>query len=627
MGIEGYQPWQSEQFSSSVGYTIDDVTSGKPKEVRNLFIDYNAIVHNAINAVYDTPDPIELQAMYETPETYWLSAGGVLDTLVNELVDLLRVVKPRKLMYLGADGVVMKAKLLQQRQRSFAVPPRVVYETNDPKKAEITAIKNEYGREPFNRNNVKPGTEFMLTMSHELKKRIEVMGWEHVEGFPEVVEFSDATQPGEGEHKIMERMKEPRKGSERDHMKYIDVIYSADSDMSLLTMLHADPKMTVLVMRQTHSFKYTEEEVKPDKLPINEKIRRGEYNVKYEFYNVTEIRRTLIASGFTNIRDFVMITCFAGNDFMPGLAFTKRERTKVFNILVSTYLNEFKGRSNPSGNLYQDGGVNWGNLARYLSRLAQRSKPFLESLAVWQNANETRLYSEETGDDRRWKALSRSYAEGAFDTVFFSEQYRRFVGGIFANPDTLEGLTPDAELDSELRFDVSSQMARKYLEAIAWVMSYYETQGRDVNSDWCYNFHYAPDIYELDRYLSRYHSTPTWLREPLAPNHTLNTPVEHLLSILRAEDLDLVPKIAKVLFLAKMPSLFPESIQIDSTLIPLDDKSVGHKSVVLINYPSLPKIRRLFASIEDDENVKARNGKTTKVKIWPTGRKAPKKYQ
>ena len=212
-----------------------------------------------------------------------------------------------------------------------------------------------------------------------------------------------------------------------------------------------------------------------------------------------------------------------------------------------------------------------------------------------------------------------------FDYIHFSKLYRNYVSGIFVNPNTAEELTQGEHFESELRFDVMPEMTKKYLEAFIWVMTYYETQGSQVNSDWCYNFHYAPDIFELDRYLAKFYRTPFWMKEPLNSNDVLNSPVEHLLSILHYDDLDLVPVIARVLFLEKMPSLFPERVQIDYTLIPFTES--GHKAVVMINYPDLTKIRRLFDSIRDDTNIKGRNNVNPKTKVWPTTTKMPKKYQ
>ena len=627
MGIEGFQPWLRKQYEVYVKRKFEEIlpviSTDKKKKVRNLDIDFNALVHNAVNIAYSTPDPKELEDMFANPNDYWLSPGGVLDTLQNELVEILAIVQPEKLLNLAADGVVNKAKMLQQRQRSFASSRGQGEKRGEPSDGSSKAQRGE----PFNRNNIKPGTEFMLTMANELRKRILNLGWSQAKGFPFNVEFSDASQPGEGEHKIMARMrKEPPKKSDFDHRNYVDVIYSSDSDMSLLAMMHSAKNMTTIIMRQAHSFDHTKDQ--------------SEENYKYEYYNITAIRNAIEESGFKEIRDFVLITCFAGNDFMPGLAFTKRDRTLVFNTLTSTYFKVF-GRNSATGNLMKDAvTINWGNLSRYLAKLVSTSEFLLEGLATWHKSNLKSLVNEETGEDRSWPLLSKCLttpdAEASisarerqertgFDYVYFSRLYRNYVSGIFVNPNTAEELTEGENLESELKFDVMPEMTKKYLEALIWVMTYYETQGSQVNSDWCYNFHYAPDIFELDRYLARYHHSPFWLKEPLNPNRALNSPVEHLLSILHHDDLDLVPVVARALFLEKMPSLFPDRVQIDYTLIPFTESS--HKAVVMINYPDLNKIRKLFDSIRDDNNIKGRNNLNPKTKIWPTSSKPPKKFR
>lgn len=609
MGIEGFQPWLRSEYTECVKRVFEDIlpeiSKDSKKKVRNLDIDFNALVHNAVNVAYSTPDQVELQDMFDNPTKYWLSTGGILDTLEIEVTEILGIIQPERLLNLAADGVVPKAKLLQQRQRSFASAGRK--------------------SEPFNRNNIKPGTEFMLTMANELRKRILNLGWSQVKGFPHNVEFSDASLPGEGEHKIMERMRKST-GDDRDARNYVDVIYSADSDMSLLAMMHSSSRMTTIIMRQAHSYDHTKEQ--------------SEENYKYEYYNITMIRDAIERSGFKEIRDFVLITCFAGNDFIPGLTFTKRERTQVFNTLTSTYFKVF-GRGSVTGNLMKDKTtINWLNLSRYLSKLVSTSQFLLEGLAVWHKNNAANLVNEETGENRSWpllaKCLNAPDEEASmsakdrqdrtgFDYVYFSKLYRNYVSGIFVNPNTAEELTQGEKFDSELKFDVMPEMTKKYLEALTWVMAYYETQGSQVNTDWCYDFHYAPDIFELDRYLARYHQTAFWTKDPLNPTRTLNTPVEHLIGILHKDDLDLLPVVAKTMFLERMPSLFPERVQIDYTLVPFTDS--GHKAVVMINYPDMDKIRRLFDSIRDDTNIKGRNNVHNKTKIWPTKTKVPKRFQ
>lgn len=122
------------------------------------------------------------------------------------------MVQPSKVLYLAVDGVAPRAKMNQQRSRRF----------RSAKEAEITAsevLARTKGELPlelknaqrFDSNCITPGTDFMLKLSLALQKWVEFKMatdpfWK--DGADVIVSGPDV--PGEGEHKVMEFIRETR---------------------------------------------------------------------------------------------------------------------------------------------------------------------------------------------------------------------------------------------------------------------------------------------------------------------------------------------------------------------------------------------------------------------------------
>ena len=127
---------------------------------------------------------------------------------------LIKIVRPKKILYIAIDGVAPRAKMNQQRSRRF----RAAYEAQTLKQKEKQLIE-EWTRkglvvpklkEAFDSNIITPGTDFMAILSKCLqeyvisKLKIDAQ-WKHL-----TVIYNDANVSGEGEHKILEFIKTQR---------------------------------------------------------------------------------------------------------------------------------------------------------------------------------------------------------------------------------------------------------------------------------------------------------------------------------------------------------------------------------------------------------------------------------
>ncbi|EEC51826.1 predicted protein, partial [Phaeodactylum tricornutum CCAP 1055/1] len=149
------------------------------------------------------------------------------------------IVKPKVSVYMAIDGVAPRAKLNQQRSRRFRSAMDMAEATKD--------LKDEKGnqREVFDSNCITPGTEFLAKVSNTIqyfirKKIKEDPSWHGL-----TVIFSGHDVPGEGEHKIMQHIREMRaQPNYAPNTRHC--IYGQDADLIMLGLVTHEPHFTIL---------------------------------------------------------------------------------------------------------------------------------------------------------------------------------------------------------------------------------------------------------------------------------------------------------------------------------------------------------------------------------------------
>jgi len=153
-----------------------------------LAIDFNCLIHNYL----DDANPIE-------------SILAALQMILSTVVD-------PKVLFIAMDGQVPFAKIVQQRYRRFRKP--------------------ENPSAVFDRHQISPGTPYMRELTYALASR-----------FPHAI-ISSTMEPGEGEHKIFQRLTDVSKNV---------TIYGLDADLILLSL--KDTRISLL--RENADFKTT----------------------------------------------------------------------------------------------------------------------------------------------------------------------------------------------------------------------------------------------------------------------------------------------------------------------------------------------------------------------------------
>ncbi|KAI0422333.1 exoribonuclease Dhp1 [Xylaria grammica] len=257
MGIPAAFRWLSTKYPKIISPVIEDkpivmedgsvipVDTTRPnpngEEFDNLYLDMNGIVHPCSHPE-DKPAPKDEEEMM-------LEIFKYTDRVVN-------MVRPRKLLMIAIDGVAPRAKMNQQRSRRFRSAQEAKEKQAD-KEELLKMIKQQNGgvlppetlasltKKAFDSNSITPGTPFMEILAISLRywcayKLNTDPGWANMK-----VIISDATVPGEGEHKIMNFVRSQRASPDHDPNTR-HVIYGLDADLIMLGLATHEPHFRVL---------------------------------------------------------------------------------------------------------------------------------------------------------------------------------------------------------------------------------------------------------------------------------------------------------------------------------------------------------------------------------------------
>ncbi|KAL4869840.1 hypothetical protein BDV12DRAFT_167149 [Aspergillus spectabilis] len=354
MGVPALFRWLSKKYPKIISSVIEeqpyevngeeipvDTTGANPngEEMDNLYLDMNGIVHPCTHPEGKPPPANEQEMMIEI--------FRYTDRVVN-------MVRPRKLLMIAIDGVAPRAKMNQQRARRFRSAQEA--REQDEKKQEFQkmlakqngnkdqGIQEEVVQKTWDSNVITPGTPFMDILAASLRYWIAYKlntdpAWEKMK-----IIISDATVPGEGEHKIMEFIRSQRASPEHDPNTR-HVIYGLDADLIMLGLGTHEPHFRVL--REDVFFQDSKPRTchlcgqpghKAEECRGQAKEKQGEFDEKgkvatlkpFIWLHVSVLREYLAAELFIPhqpfpfdleraLDDWVFMCFFVGNDFLPHL--------------------------------------------------------------------------------------------------------------------------------------------------------------------------------------------------------------------------------------------------------------------------------------------------------------------
>ncbi|KAL9080402.1 MAG: hypothetical protein Q9159_007610 [Coniocarpon cinnabarinum] len=358
MGVPALFRWLSQKYPKIISNVVEeqpqgvgdeqipvDTTKANPngEEMDNLYLDMNGIVHPCSHPEDKAPPSTEAEMMLEIFK--------YTDRVVN-------MVRPRRLLMIAVDGVAPRAKMNQQRARRFRSAQEA--KEKDEEKAEFARLlkaqqiqrgevltegaMDHLNKKTWDSNSITPGTPFMDMLAASLrywvayKLNTDPM-WSNMK-----IIISDASVPGEGEHKIMQFVRSQRASQNHDPNTR-HVIYGLDADLIMLGLATHEPHFRVL--REDVFFQQSkgrackicgQEGHRAEECRGEVKKKQGEFDEKshiaqqkpFIWLHVSILREYLAIEMHPPnfpfkfdleraIDDWVFMCFFVGNDFLPHL--------------------------------------------------------------------------------------------------------------------------------------------------------------------------------------------------------------------------------------------------------------------------------------------------------------------
>lgn len=498
MGIKHFFIWYRKHFGSCLDTINTQKNQSWPVETRidTLCIDLNGVFHPAAQKIYKYGNfaPKQNQRLLSNKHKKGLSHQLKFFKEVCDKIEFYRnLVKPEKKIIICIDGVAGSAKMAQQRQRRFKT------------------AKNCDTPIDFDPNCLTPGTKVMDFLSKYIDWYIRSMISYHPEWKNLEIVFSDEKTPGEGEHKIVNYMREYALDNEKI------CIHGMDADLIMLSIASQRENLYILRenMMNCNEF-YILNITKFNKELVNYMRWDTRQGPQVEVDDVNQYQKDTNQSfrPKTATLDFVFICFLVGNDFLPTLP--------ALAIL--------EGGIDSMIDVYKDVGKSYGHITKisrkdktrsvtfntkalqvFLGTLAQYEKGFLEEKLSKINEfiadpllskHSTNKYDKDMNDTKLTYTLNfESYKSDYYTTKFPSD----------TDTDTICG---------------------QYIRGMEWVLTYYYRGIPDWK--WFYPYFYGPFLCDLTQFLDNHTFDPFPRNKPILP-------FIQLLSVLPPQSAQLLP--------------------------------------------------------------------------------------
>jgi len=564
--------WLTDQYPSINRQLSKGISSSTP--VDNFYLDMNGIIHPCTHG--NREDDVTILNEMEMFKKIF----GYVDRLV-------KLVKPRNVLYLAVDGVAPRAKMNQQRSRRFRSGKEA-----EALAAELLARKGALPDRGtvFDSNCITPGTDFMLKLNMALDKWVAFKqqtdpAWK--DG-PEVI-ISGPDVPGEGEHKVMDYLREIQDGGKTD---LHHVLYGLDADLIMLGLVTHEKKFTLLrekmsvVMsgRRKGSKKKDMMDYQPNDFELLE-LDALRTMFQIQFRKLADTFPDYDAERI--IDDFVFMCILVGNDFLPHIPHLEIDGGAL-NLMMSTYVDCLP---------------KWGG---YMTKKEKISAPRMEEFMFVLAG-----YEEEHFRRRSFDESEPGFALEVDESEFYGSLYKRKKTPAKAklNPakeNTAEGGEVKSYRDFYYKSKVSfppndlrsrRQHVRDYLEGVHWVLNYYHNGCQSWN--WFFPYFYAPlstDFVNLSEFYTN--KEEEFISFPFEKDIPIDS-LAQLLSVLPPSSADLLPKPFAELMLdpnSPIAEFYPKDFQTDA-----NGKRQSWEAIVKIPFIESERMLTVVNQIMEDD--------------------------
>lgn len=540
-------PTVSKQISFNRGFTLPNHDGTK---IDNLYLDANGILHNCSREVYFPKNPkprLSRGGAKELPKPSPAKLERKAFEAISGYIDqLLKFVEPCKLFYIAIDGPAPLAKQAQQRQRRY-------------KSADL---KSDEELDVFDSTAITPGTGWMYRLSKYIHYYIRYKlttdpVWRKVK-----VIFSGSDVPGEGEHKIVQYIRQQKNRNDLVHC-----MYGLDADLFMLSMSTHCPKFYLLREDQFNTVWNDTLFYKVDIGLLRKEI--------FDYWG------SLGGDQDRLIDDFIFACFLVGNDFLHALPCC-HDLADSINYIMDL-------RKEVLGSSYITKGTSYDltNLTVLLAHLGKTEEQAISAQYYHQNFPNITVNS--SLKDPRKPSLG-------IDLMKYRELYYKKAG--IDHNDTHQVWT----------------FCRRYLQGLEWVQYYYHSKPK--NWQWYYPYHYTPLIHDIIDYLTNASSNSRLSRvsnkylEPILP-------FQQLLCVVPPRSKALLPKYLQSLYTGALEEYYPTKYKLD-----LEGKRRDWEAIALLPFIHLPDVVDAYNKVTkraEKKGIKVtfeRNTVGNTVKFW-----------
>lgn len=454
------------------------------KTINNLYLDSNSIIYDSYYSIKN-----EYKGNDDVFEKI------LIIKVCEKIEEYILELKPTNRVIIAYDGVAPVAKMEQQRNRRY----KSMLERKLKKE-----LYPEGNSTEWKTTAITPGTMFM--------KKLDIMTQDYFNNnekrynLNEII-VSGTNIPGEGEHKLFEKIRNDKK-----HKNECTIIYGLDADLIMLALNHLPISKQIYLYRETPEF------IKSINIELNP-------NESY-ILDIPELSQTIISTmnngrqvnnkqQSNRLYDYIFLCFFLGNDFLPHFP-AVNIRTKGIEIMLNSYKKIF-GDTNQ--NLTNGKKIYWNNVNKLIQDLSEDEWKNLINEYKIRDRQEKYVVKDEDSMTRYLKIPVRNRDIEKYIAPYIPQWQQRYYKKLF---------------DSEGTPDYIKKVSINYLEGLEWVMKYYTTGCIDWN--WHYKYYYPPLLSDLIKY------TPKWDIEFIEKNN--HGPVRDLVQlsyVLPKDSLEFLP--------------------------------------------------------------------------------------
>ena len=458
MGIPAYFSYIIKNHQNMIHEKI-------PSNIDSLYMDCNSIIYDAVKMiVVDNHDMIITQ-------------------VIQSIEYYIQLIKPTKIVYIAFDGVAPFAKMEQQRTRRHKTEfiTRTTTTTDSTNK--------------FSTLEITPGTIFMNTLSRCIKHHFQC--WDSKNGCRIIVSTSE--DPGEGEHKLVEHMRQFPNQEESI------VIYGLDSDLIMLAIFHYTLFKNVFVCREAPEFH----------LDVLDPLISNDKNLLFMDVGLLS-NSILIEMGATtkeHVNDYVFVCFMLGNDFLPHFP-ALNIRTHGIQRLLDVYrvhISYYKGRYLVD---VENNKINWRHVNRFIKELAKNEHEWI--LQEYNIRERERFFPEITPEQKE-------YAFQCIPMIYRGEERYICPTESFWEERYYKVLFRSSKFESNKiqNKDKIRDICINYIEGLEWTFKYYTVGCKDFK--WKYNYNYPPLLKDLISFVPHFDMIfIDQIRPPFTPEQQLN---------------------------------------------------------------------------------------------------------